>query len=373
MLAPKSAMELSRSRRRSVGMRGFLLGAICSIVIAGLVACGGGSATPSASETASPGSVTPPPSASATSARDAAQCPLEASACAFAESVVSAIRRADVDALEAFGAPQPIRCFGGNEGTGENDGPCAGSVAGESRAGYRIHRLNSDGGTAVADFRPDLREAVLNGSGAIGPVGIQCPEIATSPGCEEGFVLFLTGAPNVVIELLPSGYRITALQFGDFAQDRSLLQTGGSFIIPWKDTAVPGRFVPWRPLLAGPAASATIQDWLVAPLAGARLTLTPSEGPCPETLTVSGRGYTETVKDPKDPRLQIELLPGRYGRVAPIIRPRPAFTLSGPVNPDGTWESTITLTSADRYVCAAGVITVLVGGNDWAVAYYQVR
>ena len=358
--------------------------ALCVVVLAVGVAGCGGSSKPAATRStepgtatpgpAGPGSITPPPSASATSARDAAQCPLEASACAFAESVVSAIRRADIDLLKAFGAPQPIRCFGAiQQRLGGNDPLCAGAVAGESRAGYRIHRLNSDGGTAVADFRPDLREAVLNGSGAIGPVGIHCPEIATSPGCEEGFVLFLTGAPNIVVERLASGYRITALQFGHFAQDRSLLETGGSFIIPWKDTAVPGRFVPWRPLLAGPAASATIQDWLVAPLAGARLTLTPSEGPCPETLTVSGRGYTETVKDPKDPRLQIELLPGRYGRVAPIIRPRPAFTLSGPVNPDGTWEETITITPADRYVCAAGVITVLVGGHDWAVAYYQVR
>jgi len=227
----------------------------------------------------------------------------------------------------------------------------------------------------VADFRADLRESILNGTGNVAATGFHCPERAGRADCESVFVLFLSGAANLRVDRFDGGYAVTALQFGDFAEDRTVFDRGGTFPMPlYANAVVPGRFEPWSAATEPPPPAAMVERWLNAPLDVPRLLLVPNEGPCPTSLAISGSGFFGHANDPKDARFVIELYAGQVGTVPPVVRPRPSFTATKPVGADGTFKEVITLSAADRYVCAQGVISVVVGGRpDRAVAYYQVK
>lgn len=90
-------------------------------------------------------------------------------------------------------------------------------------------------------------------------------------------------------------------------------------------------------------------------------------------ITVRGTGFFAALDDPKDPLVGIELYAGRFGTIPPVVRPRPSFTATNPVSDDGTFEETVVIATADAYVCAHGVVTVIASSEDRAVAYYLVK
>ncbi len=338
--------------------------AVAVVTMAALVvACSGGGSKPAT-----------PSMTIAPALQDPRACPVDASACSFAEALLGWIEAADVQALMGASRAQPLPCYGPGEGAGGNNPLCDGAPANTNRPGFLIHRLNSDGGTAVADFRPDLRESILNGTGNVTVVGFHCPERAGAADCASVFVLFLNGAANLRVDRLDGEYAITAVQFGNFAEDGTVLVRGGTFSLPlYPVGVVPGRFEPWTTRTEPSEPAMTLERWVNAPLNVPRISLLPAEGPCPTSLAISGRGFFSHANDAKDPRVMIELYAGRVGTVPPVVRPRPSFTATKPISADGTFAETITLSAADSYVCAQGIISVVVGGHDRAVAYYRVK
>lgn len=243
------------------------------VVILALVAtaCGGGSRRPAPAASESPD----PPTAVATQTaiaveatprpRDLRACPVNADACVFAEAVMRWLLDADVQALKDRSRPQELPCRGSGQGAGGNSPLCDGAPAGTTRPGFPIHVFNSDGYTAQADFRPALRESILNGPGVVELVGFHCPEKDARADCGSVFVLFLIGAANLQVDRIDGAYFVTALQFGHFAQDPAIFDSGGTFPIAAEDAGtVPGRFEPWRPAVTSPGLPNVIDRWLDA-------------------------------------------------------------------------------------------------------------
>lgn len=176
----------------------------------GAQACGGGDTNGRGGPTSPPASRT----AAATETPTGAGCPVAASVCAFAEEVARAVRLPDFGEIVANARAQEYACPSPRPpGLGGPYPLCDGASIGESRSGYEIAYLSSegvvvdaqdlrgalDGWTAAAD--PSASDALGDGGNRLYTIGCASGDSA----CAERFALIFSqlrsGVP-VRIELI---------------------------------------------------------------------------------------------------------------------------------------------------------------------------
>lgn len=237
-------------------------------------------------------------------------CPVAIEICDFATGLQRLISTADVDALDALLQPSDFVCPGVELGAGGPFPLCDGARDGEVRQGFRITRLQSDGGTVERSLLPQLRSTILDEADTqLGyydqpyVIGIHCPVVSGSPDCGEQFIVYfsmLFPSTNFVVERKPEGLRVVALQMGNtLEKPEGIAFHRGE--LPYVDDGVgPGWFYPWRGEYAPDPQHQVPRRWLFAPSEVTGVTVEPASGPCPATLTLTllGARPTEPLKEP---------------------------------------------------------------------------
>ena len=319
----------------------------------------------------------PPDATSVKTPVDPEACPIARDACDFAEEIVEGIVNADTAKLDALSAPEQFECFGPVAGGLGGPYPlCDGSVAGEVRDGFYVHVFNSDGGTVQGSILPSIRDAVLGGGPGVAGlsgeppriVGIHCPTSADASDCREEFVVYFDGAPHVGVKRVNQGLRVGWLQFGNFAEDPSVLQTGGGLAYAHKEL-LPGRFWPWRPAPTQDALDAVKERWLFTSPPVADLRAEPSEGACPAEVALSIVPAPGPFPPGKEPVPIVRLFPGVVGRNHGAT----ARTGYVEVAPTGSLSDGKLKLEIPPSACQSAILTIVLAGDEWRIAGYRVE
>lgn len=161
-------------------------------------------ATPTSTPTASP-APTSSPAATTTSTASASLCPIAASACSFANQMAKHVLEGNGEAVMSSARTTFYQCPGPNGGPGDPFPLCDGAAAGETRAGFPIRRIQSEGGAMseadasrlVSEWggrtEPSLSDDY--GTGEAQAYTIACPDVGLDEGkdCEEHFSLIFSG------------------------------------------------------------------------------------------------------------------------------------------------------------------------------------
>ncbi|MCL4240020.1 MAG: hypothetical protein KJ048_01605 [Dehalococcoidia bacterium] len=321
------------------------------------------------------GAATVSPSPQATATPDAGQCPVAVEICDFSAALQGLISTADVDAIEALMSPSEFVCSGVELGAGGPFPLCDGAREGEVRGGFRITRLQSDGGTVERSLLPQLRMAILDDADQslgyyVEPrvIGIHCPVSSGSPDCGEQFIVYFSmsmPAARLVVARKSEGYRVVGLQMGDTVEKLGALAVHGGDLPYVGDGVGPGWFYPWRGEYLPDPEHDVARRWLFAPPEISGAMVEPAFGKCPATLTVTLQG-APSIEPGKEPLAEVWVVAGVRGIQHTIgIPDRPPLVKQNPPwrSDGGSFEVRLEQDMLGGTLCDAGTITLIVWGG----------
>jgi hypothetical protein len=343
-----------------------------------------GMASAACSDEPSDGQATASPSSSpqatatatATATASAGQCPVAAQVCDFSAALQRLISAADVDAIEALMSPSEFLCPGAELGAGGPFPLCDGAHEGDVREGFRITRLQSDGGTVESSLLPQLRMTILDDAdGYLGHylqphvIGIHCPVVSGRPDCGEQFIIYFSmsmPSTNLVVARRPEGLRLVGLQMGDALGKPGAIPSHRGELPYLLGGMGSGWFYPWRGEYLPDPQHDVPRRWLLAPPGITGVTVSPPSGPCPATLTLTLPEAPPSAPG-KEPVAEVWVVAGVRGLQHTIGIPGrpPLVKLSPPWLPDGrSFAIRLDADMLDDTLCEAGTISLLV----WAGA-----
>lgn len=294
---------------------------IAVVLLAGIVsaAC---QEEPLDGQAAEPATASPSPGDTATATTGPDPCPVAGEVCDFAAELQRLISTADIVALGALLSPSDFVCPGVEVGAGGPFPLCDGAHEGDVREGFRVRRLQSDGGTVERSLLPQLRMAILDDADQyLGyyaephVIGIHCPVVSGSPDCGERFIIhfsMLMPSANLVVGRRPEGFRVVALQMGNtLEKPEGIAFHRGE--LPYVDDGVgPGWFYPWRGEYLPDPEHDVPRRWLFAPPDVTGVMVEPASGACPATLTLTLLG-AQSTEPGKQPLAEVWLVAGVRG------------------------------------------------------------
>ena len=354
-------------------------GLIAGVLLAGIVfaACRD---KPLDEPTAEPAAATPSPPATGTPAEGSDPCPVAVEICDFAAGLQRSISAGDVDAIESLMGPSEFVCPGAELGAGGPFPLCDGAREGDVREGFRISRLQSDGGTVESILLPQLRMAILDDADQylgyyVAPhvIGIHCPAVAGSPDCGGQFIVYFSmsmpGA-NAIVERRPEGLRLVGLQMGDALEKPGAIASHRGELPYLDDGFVEGWFFPWRADYVPDPEHEVPRRWLFASPRISGVTVEPAFGKCPATLTLTFLEAPST-KPGEEPHAEVWIVAGVRGIQHTIGIPGrpPLVKLNPPWLPDGrSVEIRLEPDMLNGTLCDAGIISLIAwGGTDGPV------
>ncbi|NJD65086.1 MAG: hypothetical protein FIB00_07570 [Chloroflexi bacterium] len=320
----------------------------------------------------------PPPPATATPG--GGQCPVAVEICDFSAALQRLISAADINAIEALMSSSEFVCPGAESGAGGPFPLCDGAREGEVRQGFRIRRLQSDGGTVEYSLLPQLRMAILDDADQylgyyVEPhvIGIHCPVVSGSPECGEQFIVYFSMAmpsANAVVERRPEGLRLVGLQMGDALEKPGAIASHRGDLPYFGDRVGPGWFYPWRGEYLPDPEHDVPRRWLFAPPELSGVTVRPPSGPCPATLTLTLSEAPSSAPG-KEPLPRVWIIAGTRGIQHTVGIPgRPPLVVQDPPwLPDGrSAEVRLEPGMLNGTLCDARTITLIAwGGPDGPV------
>lgn len=322
-------------------------------------------------------SLSPAATASATATATAApdRCPVAVEICSFSATLQRLVSAADFDAIQQLTAPSPFVCPGGEYGLGGPFPLCDGARGGEVREGFRITRLQSDGGTVEPSLLPQLRMAILDDADQslgyyVEPhvIGIHCPVVSGSPDCGEQFIVYFSmsmPAARLLVARKSEGYRVVGLQMGDTVEKLGAIAVHGGELPYVHDKVGPGWFFPWRGDYLPDPGHDVPRRWLLAPPEVAGVTVRPPSGSCPATLTLTLPAAPPSAPG-KEPLPSVWIVAGARGIQHSVGIPgRPPLVVQEPPwLPDGrSFEVRLERDMLNGTLCEAETITLIVWGG----------
>jgi len=322
----------------------------------------------------------PSPEATATPTIGPGPCPVAVEICDFAVGLQRLISTADADALDALMSPSEFVCPGDQPGAGGPFPLCDGAREGETRQGFPILRLQSDGSTVERSILPQLRMTILDDADQylgyyVEPhvIGVHCPVVSGSPDCREQFIVYFSMSrpgTHFVVEPLPGGFRVVALQMGNtLEKPEGIAFHRGD--LPYVDDGVgPGWFYPWRGEYTPDPKHDVPRRWLLAAPEISGVTVRPPSGPCPATLTLTLSEAPPSASG-KEPLARVWIIAGPRGVGHTVGIPgRPPLVVQDPPwLPDGqSIEVRVEPDMLNGTLCDAETISLIAwGGADGPV------